>query len=149
MVDMARTGLNVTGNSLAALVIAKSEGRFTARDKTAGPSASGRRSDRGRRPPAAPATPTRPPRRHRRTPGDCDRARATAARGARAVHVSRGTGDPRMQGCDRGVLRRTNKFSSSFNTNVEGRVSPGDHIVCGNGRHHGPLARIGHGRPCR
>ncbi|WP_217167782.1 dicarboxylate/amino acid:cation symporter [Streptomyces sp. AC512_CC834] len=37
VVDMARTGLNVTGNSLAALVIAKSEGRFADRAKTAGP----------------------------------------------------------------------------------------------------------------
>ena len=39
VVDMARTGLNVTGNSLAALVIAKSEGRFTDRTKAAGPAA--------------------------------------------------------------------------------------------------------------
>ncbi|MGW4102716.1 dicarboxylate/amino acid:cation symporter [Streptomyces sp. NPDC004976] len=38
VVDMARTGLNVTGNSLAALVIAKSEGQFHPRAKaTAGP----------------------------------------------------------------------------------------------------------------
>ncbi|WP_399896272.1 dicarboxylate/amino acid:cation symporter [Streptomyces sp. BBFR51] len=37
VVDMARTGLNVTGNSLAALVIAKSEGRFTDRAKAADP----------------------------------------------------------------------------------------------------------------
>ncbi|MEF9915423.1 MULTISPECIES: dicarboxylate/amino acid:cation symporter [unclassified Streptomyces] len=33
VVDMARTGLNVTGNSLAALVIAKSEGHFNPRPK--------------------------------------------------------------------------------------------------------------------
>ncbi|WP_328564931.1 dicarboxylate/amino acid:cation symporter [Streptomyces coelicoflavus] len=37
VVDMARTGLNVTGNSLAALVIAKSEGLFTDRTKAADP----------------------------------------------------------------------------------------------------------------
>ncbi|MFF1278508.1 dicarboxylate/amino acid:cation symporter [Streptomyces marokkonensis] len=34
VVDMARTALNVTGNSLAALVIAKSEGQFVPRTKT-------------------------------------------------------------------------------------------------------------------
>jgi proton glutamate symport protein len=36
VVDMGRTALNVTGNSLAALAIARSEGLFTGRDEDAG-----------------------------------------------------------------------------------------------------------------
>ncbi|MFF0515551.1 cation:dicarboxylate symporter family transporter [Streptomyces sp. NPDC004250] len=96
VVEKARTGLNVEGNALAALVIAKSEGRFTDRDTTPAPSASGWRSGRGRRPSSVPATSLRPLRRQCRTPSDCDRARASAALGARPYTCAAA---PLISGC--------------------------------------------------